>query len=85
MENFTTYFILNKILQMKILKVKLEAYFYYCTGHRASVTSRISQFTIPKYPFINNHEEKDEQLDGLHADCPGWDSNSGQQIGSKGY
>lgn len=35
------------------------------------------QFTLPRYPFINQSEREDELVGELHADCPGQDSNLG--------
>lgn len=35
---------------------------------------------FPRYTFINYSKRKDEQQDGLHADCPGQGSNPGLQI-----
>lgn len=48
------------------------------SGNRASVALGLSQFTSPEFPqvlFIDNSERIDEQLDGLHTDCSGWDLN----------
>lgn len=55
------------------------------TCQRATVTSRVLLFTLPRYLFINHLEKKDELLGGLHTKCLTLDSNPGPQIYSQGH
>lgn len=57
-----------------------------CGWGELNVTSVLPQFPFPSFPQVPNYrpaKRKNKQLDELHVDSLGWDSNPGPWICKK--